>query len=105
MVKIKKSKHKKYANLIKICPECKGYNFLYDSRRKEVYCIQCGLVLQGVPEAGIIYPSFSYYNPATKKIVLDPVEEEQQCLKHNVRPPKIYSNTYKYHDIYIRLVL
>lgn len=78
MVKIRKFKKGKYKYLLRICPECMGHTFRYDPQRKEISCISCGLVILAPPEYAIIYPNFSYYDPETKAIVLDDIQQEQQ---------------------------
>ena len=44
--------------VIMYCPECISKNFIYDEVRAELYCSHCGLILQGPPAEGIVYPGF-----------------------------------------------
>ena len=56
------------------CPECHHTKkqFKHDHIRAETYCYNCGLVLQGMNQCGIIYPDVlpvyervcdNYYDP------------------------------------------
>lgn len=40
------SHEKNYRKVNTVCPLCKGDHVLYDEHRQEIYCTQCGYVIQ-----------------------------------------------------------
>ena len=44
--------------IIKICPECHKRKFIKDDIHDEIYCKNCGLVIQAPYTYGVYYPGF-----------------------------------------------
>lgn len=56
----KKKKKKKKKQLKKVCPECEQTHFTFDELHDELYCYNCGLVIQAPPCAELVFPGFKF---------------------------------------------
>lgn len=41
---------------LKVCPECYSHTFKYDEYHQELYCFNCGLILNAPPNRDFITP-------------------------------------------------